>query len=97
MIEIKELTQADIGKDVVYENRTQDGTLIVREKGKISSWNAHYIFVRFSGDTAGGKACRQDSLYWAMLYETFVYDPNERATMKDDYHPKKTRPIKIKA
>lgn len=39
MIDIAKLTKEDIGRWVVYE----DG--FKKEKGRIKSWNDHYIFV----------------------------------------------------
>jgi len=41
MVDIKELTEKDIGKWVSYTGNF-DGTI---EKGKIKSWNDKYIFV----------------------------------------------------
>ena len=98
MIEIEKLTEADKGKPVVYEDRTKEGMLIKREKGILSSWSDTSIFVRF-GTGSTGQSCRPDDLHWAMVYDEFLFDPNEAAVGKDDYFPKhSSRPqIKIKA
>lgn len=42
MIQIKELTQKDIGKEVLYL------TPYKKQKGKIKSWNEKFIFVVYN-------------------------------------------------
>jgi hypothetical protein len=43
MIDIGELTENDKGASVVYENGYK------REFGVVSSWNDHFIFVKYGG------------------------------------------------
>jgi hypothetical protein len=43
MIELDTLTEQDKGREVIYRSSFGDKT----ERGVISSWNAHYIFVRY--------------------------------------------------
>lgn len=50
MIEIKKLTEDDVGRKVTY-HREHCRT----EIGELSSWNEKFVFVRFKGPT--GEAC----------------------------------------
>lgn len=50
MIDIQKLTQADIGRNVIYK---ADNAPV--EVGQLSSWNRTFIFVRFRGPD--GEAC----------------------------------------
>jgi hypothetical protein len=49
MITPSELTKKDVGRKVIYHGSR-------RETGTLTSWNDHYIFVRFNGPD--GEACR---------------------------------------
>ncbi len=49
MIVIADLTDADIGREVLYCRPDYDK----REFGKIRSWNELYIFVDYRGNGAG--------------------------------------------
>ena len=44
MIEIAKLTENDKGREVVFDRSGKE-----REYGHISSWNEHYIFVKYGG------------------------------------------------
>jgi hypothetical protein len=50
MINQDQLTESDIGRNVIYQREHCD-----REVGKLSSWNDTYVFVRFKGPN--GEAC----------------------------------------
>jgi len=50
MIDISKLTESDIGRNVIYRREYCE-----TEVGKLSSWNEHFIFVRFRGPT--GESC----------------------------------------
>ena len=50
MISITELTDKDIGRNVVYHRESCD-----REVGQLTSWNNKYVFIRFNGPN--GEAC----------------------------------------
>lgn len=52
MIEVEKLKPVSIGKIVVYHPPHGPP-----ERGELTSWNEHYVFVRFNG-SAGGAACR---------------------------------------
>ena len=51
MIYIGNLTEEDVGKKVIYQNVEMEP----KEEGIITSWNDHYIFVRYGSDV-GSKA-----------------------------------------
>ncbi len=51
MIEIEKLTKADKGREVRY----RDSHAGVIEYGKITSWNADWIFVLYHSTISGGK------------------------------------------
>lgn len=54
-----EPTKADIGRHVAYHPPGQDKV----EQGEITSYNDHYVFVRFGlGSTSA--ACRREDLNW---------------------------------
>ncbi len=56
-----EPTQSDIGREVVYTgNRYPGGKL---EEGVITSFNAHWVFVRYGTDY-GSKATSRADLEW---------------------------------
>lgn len=57
MIRLDRLTEADIGRLVIY--RDGDRT----HEGRLTSWNNLYVFVRFSGPT--GEACLPSSCSFA--------------------------------
>lgn len=50
MINIKELTEKDIGRNIIYERE-----YCKKEVGVLTSWNNKYIFVKFKGPN--GEAC----------------------------------------
>lgn len=84
MIHPDQLNESHKGSKVVYLNRTQDGTLLVREWGYITGWNERNVWVSFPYSLSGGSAlCRPESLFFYEVYELFVHDPQERATQKD--------------
>jgi hypothetical protein len=59
MIDIKELKDTDKGRIVVYKhNQLLNGKV---EKGTITSWNDHYIFVDYY-KTGKGTATRPENL-----------------------------------
>lgn len=61
MINIKNLSDKDIGKAVVYT--AHDGA--EPEQGKITSYNDTYIFVRYDVSSSwGGQATRPEDLKW---------------------------------
>lgn len=43
MIDITSLTESDRGRQVVYQSRPNTPF----EEGEITSWNDHYVFVRY--------------------------------------------------
>lgn len=55
MIDISKLTEEDKGRNVTYHRE-----FCKREYGKLSSWNAQVIFVRFKGPT--GEACEPEDV-----------------------------------
>lgn len=55
MIEINTLTEADIGRNVIYHRE-----FCRQETGKLSSWNHKFVFVRFKGPT--GEACEPNDV-----------------------------------
>lgn len=55
MIDITKLTDADVGRGVVYAPK--------REQGAITSWNEDYVFVRYHA-TGGSQATRPEDLDW---------------------------------
>ena len=83
MIDLKQLSEAHKGAKVVYINRSQDGRLLVREWGHISSWNERGIFVRFP-DRQTSQLCRPETLFDYDEYELF-YDKSEKADLKDTW------------
>lgn len=86
MIDISTLTPEDIGKEIVYEDRSADGKILYkREIGTLSSWNNTFIFVKFKAET--GAACLPDTVHWGMVYNEFLFNPNEKAKVTDDYFP----------
>ena len=56
MINIKDLTNDDIGRKVVYSVEFCEET----EEGEQTSWNSRFIFVRFKGPT--GEACTPENV-----------------------------------
>ena len=61
MIQIDKLTEKDKGRAVIY--RPAQGPAN-EERGRISSWNDTYLFVRYhAGDTAAATA--PEDLRWA--------------------------------
>ena len=70
MINIKELTKADVGRWVEYQNSY--GQI---EKGKIKSWNNKYIFVVYHCDDKWDNfqdytaaATKPEDLFWVRHY-----------------------------
>lgn len=60
MIDIKGLTEADVGRGVVYVPRFGP-----REDGVITSWNEEYVFVRYAGSLSErGVATYPRDLEW---------------------------------
>ena len=55
MIDPSKLTEADKGRKVIYQRPYCD-----MEVGVLSSWNEHYVFVRFKGP--GGEACEPEDV-----------------------------------
>ncbi len=55
MINLLELTQEDVGRNVIYHREFCN-----REFGKLSSWNHKYVFVRFKGPN--GEACEPEDV-----------------------------------
>ena len=55
MINISELTEKDIGRNVLYHREFCESQV-----GKLSSWNSKYVFVRFRGPT--GEACEPEDV-----------------------------------
>lgn len=53
--------EADIGRKVIYRDLGGRGTI---EEGVITSFNAHYVFVRYGGETSAA-TCRGD-LEWSL-------------------------------
>lgn len=49
MIKIEDLTEEDIGRNVAYHREFCN-----REHGKLSSWTANIVFVRFKGPNGEG-------------------------------------------
>lgn len=49
MIKISDLTDLDVGRNVVYHRE-----FYKKEFGKLSGWNSKYIFVRFKGQKEEG-------------------------------------------
>jgi len=62
MIDIRKLTDADIGQKVIYGRE-----YCRREEGELSSWNDKYVFVRFKGPT--GEACEPADVRFAIPHE----------------------------
>lgn len=84
MIDPSQLKDTHKGSKVVYLNRTQDGTLLVREWGHISGWNSQNIWVRFP-DAQIGKLCSPRSLLFYEDYELFGLAESEEAEMRDTW------------
>jgi hypothetical protein len=59
MIDIAKLSDADVGRKVVYHREH-----CRQEEGELSSWNAKVIFVRFRGPA--GEACEPDDVSFAL-------------------------------
>ena len=59
MIQIDQLTEADIGRKVIFTYMHGE-----RVEGELSSWNPDYIFVRFKGPN--GEACEPNQLEFAI-------------------------------
>lgn len=55
MIKIEELDARDIGRSVVYRRAFSDSAV-----GQLTSWNEHYVFVRFKGPN--GEACKPEDV-----------------------------------
>lgn len=55
MIAIDKLTDADIGRNVIYHRE-----FCQSQVGKLSSWNEHYVFVRFKGPN--GESCQPEDV-----------------------------------
>lgn len=55
MIDISQLTESDIGRNVIYHRE-----FCTSEVGKLSSWNSKYVFVRFKGPT--GESCQPEDV-----------------------------------
>ena len=64
MIDVKSLTEADIGRNVVYRpHHALDGPVSEWEYGKLSSFRKDgSIFVRFKGPQ--GERCDPENLFW---------------------------------
>lgn len=54
-------TIKDIGRSVIYHAHHPGAR---REPGVITSFNAHYVFVRFGVLNRAGYACRREDLEW---------------------------------
>lgn len=83
MIDISKLTECEIGKWVVYT--AGDGH---EERGKLKSWNDHYIFVVYSvGDEPDWETDKwMDYTAASTKPEDLVFDfPVFRSDMKDAY------------
>ena len=63
MIEIKNLKEKDVGRNIVYHR-----DFCEVEHGKLSSWNEKYIFVRFKGPT--GEACEEQDISFLSDYSS---------------------------
>lgn len=59
MIDIKALTEADLGRKVIFEREPCRPV-----EGELSSWNDRYVFVRFKGPT--GEACEPADIRFAL-------------------------------
>jgi len=56
MIDVNQLTEKDVGRNVIYDPAyVAPRLLAVREVGQLTSWNDTFVFVRFNGP--GGEAC----------------------------------------
>ena len=56
MIRIEDLTDKDIGRNVNYHG-AYNGPV---ETGQLTSWNEHFVFVRFKGPN--GEACEPEQV-----------------------------------
>lgn len=54
MIDPLQLTDDDVGRRVVYHGSEPN------EEGVLSSWNKHYVFVKFDG--IHGQACQPETV-----------------------------------
>lgn len=52
---------SDIGREVIYRACHHGAK---PESGVITSFNEHYVFVRFSA-LGGSKGCKREDLHWA--------------------------------
>jgi hypothetical protein len=59
MIDPQTLTEADIGRKVIYHREYCD-----RQEGVLSSWNSTYVFVRFK--SPNGEACEPEDVSFAV-------------------------------
>jgi hypothetical protein len=57
---------ADIGREVIYRARHHGAK---PESGIVTSFNEHYVFVRFSKFTVSN-GCRREDLHWAHAKKT---------------------------
>lgn len=55
MIEIGKLTEKDIGRNVLYHRE-----YCTPERGILTSWNKHFVFVRFKGPN--GESCEPEDV-----------------------------------
>lgn len=55
MIDISKLSQNDIGRNVTYHRE-----FCKKEFGILSSWNKHFVFVRFK--SPNGEACEAEDV-----------------------------------
>lgn len=55
MIEISKLTDKDIGRNVLYHRE-----YCTPERGVLTSWNSHFVFVRFRGPN--GESCEPEDV-----------------------------------
>ncbi len=65
MIDIANLTDADVGRNVTYHREFCN-----REFGNLTSWNEKFVFVRFKGPN--GEACEPDDVSFDSLTDAIM-------------------------
>jgi hypothetical protein len=58
VIDISKLTKKDVGRAVLYHRE-----YCTPERGVLTSWNAHYVFVKFRGQN--GESCEPEDVSFA--------------------------------
>ena len=56
-------TERGVGRGVIYRVRNRNGDIIDEERGVISSFSDHYVFVRY-GTSSTAQATDRNDLFW---------------------------------